>query len=114
MSDDINIEPGEVKASGQRLGELATTAKAQTNNYFTSQTNAAQGNPGFSTGARLVEYANKLHNQMNGFIDDLTLNANKIVSGAENVSQTDSDNANGFSRELSSLNGMSQPAVVGH
>ena len=112
MSDDINIEPGEVKASGQRLGELATTAKAQTNSYFTSQANAARANPGFATGPRLVEYANKLHNQMNGFIDDLTANGKKIISAAENVAQTDSDTATGFSREMSSLNGLSQPAAA--
>ncbi|WP_418003418.1 hypothetical protein ACNO8X_26520 [Mycobacterium sp. PDNC021] len=112
MSDDINIDPGEVKASGQRLSELAGTAKAQTNKYFTSQEAAARGNPSFAAGPRLVEYANKLHNQMNSFIDDLAANGNKIVSAANNVTQTDSDTATGFSRELSSLNGLSQPAVA--
>ena len=48
--DDININPGEVKSSGQRLSELAVRAKAQTNNYFDSQSNAAQGNSGFASG----------------------------------------------------------------
>jgi hypothetical protein len=113
MSDDISIDPGAVKSSGQRLGDLATSAKTQTNAYFGSQAAAAQGNPGFNAGPVLVRYAETLHGQMNGFIDDLASNGGKIVAAAQNVEQTDSDTADGFSREMSTLNGLAQPAKPG-
>jgi len=112
-SDDININPNAVKSSGQQLATLASNAKTQANSYFTSQTAAAQGNPGFASGPALVRYADILHSQMNGFIDDLDSNGNKICAAAQSVQTTDADTAEGYSREMSALNGLSQPAIPG-
>lgn len=106
--DDLNIQPGAVAASGQRLTDLATAAKAQNMTYFTSQEPAAAGNPGFSAGAALVGFAQVLHSKMDGFVDELAHNGGQIVASARSVQQVDADTANGFNREMSALNGLSQ------
>ena len=112
-NDDIDIAPDAVKSSGQRLGELAASAKAQTATYFTSQSTAAQANPGFMTGPELVTYASTLHGQMNALVDDLAANGEKIVTAAQNVQHADTSSTEGFNREMASLNGLSQAPVPG-
>ena len=112
-SDDIDITPDAVKASGQRLGDLAAKAKAQTGTLFTSQAAAAKGNPGFASGPELVTYANTLHTQMDALVDDMATNGQKIVTAAQNVQNADTSSTEGFNRELASLNGLSQAAMPG-
>jgi hypothetical protein len=50
---------------------------------------------------------------MNGFIDELAANGEKIVTAAQSVQTTDSDSAAGFNREAAALNGLSKPATPG-
>lgn len=106
--DDLNIQPGAVASSGQRLTDLATAAKAQNATYFSSQQSAASGNPGFSTGAALAGFAQTLHSKMDGFVDELAHNGGEIVASARTVQQVDGDTASGFNREMSALNGLTQ------
>ncbi|MCG7607648.1 MULTISPECIES: hypothetical protein [Mycobacterium] len=106
--DDLNIEPGAVASSGQRLTDLATAAKTQNATYFTSQGPAAAGNPGFSAGAALTAFAQTLHSKMDGFVDELAHNGEQVVASARSVQQVDADTANGFNREMAALNGLSQ------
>jgi hypothetical protein len=111
--DDLHIEPSAVAASGQRLSELAGAAKARNATYFTSQSPAAQGNPGFSSGSALTSFADVLHKQMDTFVDDLTHNSEQIIASARAVKQVDGDTADGFNRELAALNGLSQQSRPG-
>jgi len=106
--DDLNIQPGAVSSSGQRLTDLAAAAKAQNASYFNSQEPAAAGNPGFSAGAALTSFAQVLHSKMDGFVDELAHNGGQIVASARSVQQVDGDAANGFNREMSALNGLAQ------
>ena len=111
--DDLHIEPGAVKSSGTKLTELASTAKSSISAYFNSAAPAAQANPGFATGPALIAFANSVHGQVNSVIDDLSTNGEKVIAAAQNVQSTDSDTANGFNREMASLNGLSKPPVPG-
>ncbi|SHX65530.1 hypothetical protein [Mycobacteroides abscessus] len=106
--DDLNIRPGAVVSSGQRLTDLATAAKAQNATYFTSQQPAAASNPGFSAGAALTSFAQVLHSKMDAFVDELAHNGGEIVASARSVQQVDADTANGFNREMAALNGLSR------
>lgn len=106
--DDLNIKPGEVASSGQKLTDLAAAAKTQNATYFTSQEPAATGNPGFSAGAALTSFVKTLDTTMDRLVDDLTTNGQRIVTSARSVQQVDADTANGFNREASALNGLSQ------
>ncbi|WP_405132700.1 type VII secretion target [Nocardia sp. NBC_01388] len=110
--DDLYVEPDNVRNTGQQLSDIAAEALTKTNQYFDSQADAAKDNPGFTTGAKLVEFANKLHGEMNGFITDLDTNAQQVVQAAQAYQTTDDDNA-GLLRELSALNGQTKPALPG-
>lgn len=107
--DDLHIEPEAVAVSGQRLSDLAGTAKTRNATYFTSQAPAAQGNRGFASGAALTAFADNLHKQMDAFVEDLTHNSEQIITSARAVKQVDDNTADGFNRELAALNGLSQP-----
>lgn len=109
--DDLNIQPGAVVSSGQRLKDLATAAKTQNATYFTSQEPAAAGNPGFAAGSALTNFAQKLHSNMDSYVDDLANNGEQIVASAHSVQQVDADTANGFNREMAALNGLSQQPI---
>lgn len=110
--DDLYIEPDKVRDAGQQLGGIAADAITKTNQFFDSQQAAANDNPGFATGAKLVEFANKLHGEMNGFITDLATNAQQVVDAAGQYQTTDDDNA-GLLREVSALNGQTKPTLPG-
>lgn len=114
MSDDnLNIAPSQVKNTGVRLGELASSARTATDAYFDSQQPAATGNPGFAAGPKLVAYARALHNEINEFITELVDNSHKIITSATAIQTLDNDNADGFNRELAALNGLSQKVMPG-
>ncbi|QNJ95772.1 hypothetical protein HZU40_17045 [Mycolicibacterium fluoranthenivorans] len=106
--DDLHIEPEAVAASGQRLSELAGAAKVRNATYFTSQSPAAQGNPGFTSGSALVAFADVLHKHMDGFVDDLAHNSGEIIAAAQSVRKVDGETADGFNRELAALNGLAK------
>lgn len=108
--DDLNIEPDAVASSGQKLADLASTAKAQNATYFTSQHPAAAGNPGFTSGPALVGFADVVHAQMDGYVDELAHNGTQIIESARSVTRVDDDTANGFNREMSALNGLASPS----
>ncbi|GAB2549395.1 hypothetical protein [Nocardia heshunensis] len=110
--DDLSIEPAKVSAAGSQLADMATAALAKTNQYFDSPATAASDNPGFASGAKLVEFAGKFHTEMNGFITDLDTNAQQIIAAAATYQTTDADNA-GFLREVSALNGQTKDALPG-
>ncbi|MGW4244323.1 hypothetical protein [Nocardia sp. NPDC004722] len=110
--DDLYIEPDKVSAAGTQLADMATAALSKTNQYFDSQVTAATDNPGFATGAKLVEFAGKFHTEINGFITDLDTNAQQIIAAAGTYQSTDADNA-GFLREVSALNGQTKDVLPG-
>ncbi|MVU76655.1 hypothetical protein GPX89_05270 [Nocardia sp. ET3-3] len=110
--DDLYIEPGMVSAAGNQLADIAAQAIKQTNQYFDSQAVAARDNPGFASGAKLIDFADKFHGEITGFITDLDTNAQQIVAAAQSYQTTDADNA-GFLRELSALNGQTKPELPG-
>lgn len=112
--DDLRIAPDAVKTTGLQLAVMAVAARAQTGTYFASSPVAAQDNLGFAVGAQLTAYATKLQQQMNGFIDDLDTNAQRIVDAAATMSSVDQGNTDGFNRELSALNGLTKPPLPGH
>ncbi|ATL66376.1 type VII secretion target [Nocardia terpenica] len=110
--DDLSVDPGKLRDIGSQLNDIAAQAVADTNKYFNSQADAAKDNPGFATGPELIEFANRLHTEINGFITDLSANAEKIVQAAQAYQSTDDDYA-GVMRELSALNGQTKPTLPG-
>ncbi|MGC4962807.1 hypothetical protein [Gordonia sp. DT101] len=111
--DDLHIAPDRVKTTGGKLSSIAGQALSRTNTYFDSQATAASDNPGFATGPKLIAYATELHNQINGFITDLSCNAEGIIGAAESFVSADPQNAAGFNRELAALNGLTKPPIPG-
>jgi hypothetical protein len=111
--DDLSIQPDAVKSTGAQLNSVAGAARAETNTYFDAQPAAAAANPGFRSGPKAVEYAAKLHGEMNEFIDQLDHNAESIIEAAQGLQSMDDANSAGFNRLMASLNGLTKPALPG-
>ncbi|MCV7230484.1 hypothetical protein [Mycolicibacterium komossense] len=111
--DDLSIKPEAVRGTGQQLASISAQARAETDTFFDAQAAAAAANPGFRSGAKAVDYATKLHGEMNGFIDALERNAASVIRAAQGLQTMDDANAAGFNRELSALNGLTKPALPG-
>jgi hypothetical protein len=114
MSDDsVYIAPDAVSSVGAELAVIAAAALLRTASFFTSSPEAAAANPGFTVGAPLTAFATELHQIMDGFINDLSTNAEQIVNGAATMKGIDQTNIDGFDRELATLNGLGKNPLPG-
>lgn len=115
--DGVEIRPHEVKTAGSTIEAEAAAARAAIVPLFDSAQPAAAGNPGFTTGQKLVALAASLEREMESTITILAGTGSSIVSSAQalyNADTTyhmniDADNATGISRIATALNGLGKP-----
>jgi hypothetical protein len=109
VGDEINIAPDQVKGSGGTIHTDAEEARTALGPLFDSAQPAADGNPGFAAGAKLVTYAASLRKELAGTITELETTGKNIVASAQTMSATDQQTATGASRIATALNGLGKP-----